>query len=665
MAKYKLFENIIQFTEAEERAFDYQESLWQARAKASELLAKWYVSCGDIKTVLTKYPGKAQELINQYAIDPLYDDLAKIGIYDMPKTKFMDECGSVDGFADAFDEIRDYYNSIIDQLESEIEYRAERKEARGRVVGGGFGFSGAVKGMATAGAMNAISGLGHSIVNSIGNVGSEIDANAAKQRLYKNNQTLLILQDGIKADILAVYNSFMVYVNREKGDYICNVFHSDKAETLFQNAKRIDAKRKELLCEAFKLCPWDIDVLTYIYINYREERKNVWTAARRFRVDLHPAAEEVFSKMYDAGARNSEEKAVKVKKEIASQMKELGITVSGTFDRIEKDGVSRILGGYDTANKENRMKMFAAVEAYDAADRNKACVVREKRVWELAKKYRVTFTQDEIEKMLSDIYTQDAQISEERALVAKERIKTIMAEFDVKDSKIFDALEHDCIQRLCNGYLTADETTCNEMLTAISAYDALDKNKKPYVYGIRARIEAIWAAEDGEVFDNLYLSTNIQDQEEISKALEYIKSKKRTSSAGKYITAFTNCNTENIRKARIYQQTTTKFCKPGGIALIAIGILTLFMDIGLFVSLAISAMGLILFSYYNNLKKVWDKLTINGTLVHASISLSGTAQRITQAVSSDEAARKIDEEVQRRMEIEAYLKKQSKDTHQE
>ena len=629
MGTYKLFGRTITFADDAERCFDYQERLWKARTAAETEFVSWYKKCGNIRTVLTSYPKTAMMLVSKHAIDPLYEDLSKIGIYDMTKDNFIEECGDYENFADAFDEVRDYYNSIIDQLEAAIEYREERKESRGRVIGGGFGLSGAVKGMATAGAMNAISGAGHSIANAIGNAKSESDAKAAQKRLYECDETLYILADAIKNDILFVYNAFMTYINDIKGPYISNVFYQDKADALFENAKKLPQKRIDLLCEAFEYCPWDIDVLSYIFLNYQEERKNVWDISKRFHVDLHKTAEEAFSNMYTASAKNSEEKAQEVKKEILDQMHQLGITVSGTVDRIERDGVSRILAGYNTATEETLQKMLAAVDVYDASERNKSVIIHDKGVWELAKKYRVSFSPEESEAILSQVYTPVAQKYEDQAQIAKVKIKTIMQALGLKDSKTFNKLESDCLARLCPGYQTANEATCNEMLKKIKAYDALDKNKQPFVSKIKTRIEAIWSAEDGEIFDNVYLNTNIHNAEEVKKAIAFVNAKKRTASAGKYLSALSGCNEENIKKARQFQQSTTKLAMYTGFGLIALGIILLFMDLGFVLSLAVAAIGTVLLVYYYGLKKAWNLLTLCGTLVHPQISApiqTGTVQ---------------------------------------
>lgn len=637
MGQYVLFGKNITFSDSAERCYDYQERLWKARNDVESEFISWYKSCGNIQVVLTKYIETAMALINKYSIIPLYEDLSKIGIYDISKERFTDQCGDYEGFADAFDEVRGYYNSIIDQLEAEIEYREERKECRGRFVGGGFGFSGAVKGMATAGAMNAVTGAGHSLANAIGNAKSEHDAKAAKKALYENRETLSILLNAIKDDILHVYNAFMSFINKKKDQYISNVFYQDKAEALFQNAQKLPDKRIDLLSDAFTQCPWDYDILSYIFLNYREERKNVWNIAKRFHVNLFTVAEEAFRNMYDAVAQNSEAKAQSVKKDILLQMNELNITVSGTIDRIEKDGISRILNGYDLADEEKRQEMFAAIDGYDASDRNKSVVIHDKYIWELAKKYHVNFTPDEIEAILRKVYTPNAKQSEVQAQNAKSKIKIIMQTLGIRDSKTFNELESDCLARLCTEHQTANEAACNEMLKRIKAYDALDKNKKPYILKIQTRIEEIWSAEDGEIFDNVFLNTDIENSEEINKAIEFISAKKRTTDAEKYLQALNGCNSENIKKSKQFQRPGTRVSMYIGFALVALGIIFLFADLGFLLSIAVAAIGVVMLVYYYGLKKAWNLLTLGGTLVHDKISINGTSQRTSTNNSETES----------------------------
>ena len=623
MGKYTILGKTIEFEECNERFFDIQYRVWKAMAAASNEFNQWYDGCGDILTVLKGYEKKATGLVIKNANEPLFNELPQLGIYDMSEERYDEECLAIEAIGNALDKVADAYNEIVAQQEAEEEYRAERKASRGRVVGGGFGVGGALKGMATAGAMNAISGAGHSIVNAFGNLGSAIEASSAKKELYNNASVKSLLREAVRDDVLSCFNAHIHFINTRKDRYYINCFDSDKAGALFQNAKKVSEKCEELLIESFKYCPWDKDLLVYLFTNYPAQRKNVWTAARRFHVELHQVAEECFSQMYNSDAKKSEEAAQTIKKEIMAQMKELGITVSGTVDRIERDGVSRILGGYHVASTEKRQEMFAQVDAYDAAERNKSVIIHEKGVWELAKKYRVSFSAGEVEKILGAVYTAAAQRNEEDALKAKSKMQEIMKELAVKESGVFDTLECDCLQRLCKGYQTADEQTCNAMRDRINAYSALEKNKKQFLHGIQLRIETIWAAEDGEIFDNLYLKTNIHNREELEKAIDYVKKKGRTASANKYLSALQGCTEENIKKARNFQKPIMKFCKRVGVAIILLGIILAFCDLGILLSMAVAAIGVTLLVYYYNTKKIWDQLTLSGTLIHSMLSLTG------------------------------------------
>ena len=631
MGKYTLLGQTIEFEECNERFFDIQYRLWQATEAAVAEFNAWYDSRGDILSVLKGYEQKAGELIANLASKKLFADLTTLELYDISQDRYIDECLICDNSGDAFDKIVDAYNSIVAQQEAEAEYRAERKANRGRVVGGGFGVGGALKGMATAGAMNAISGAGHGLVNAIGNIGSSIEAASAKRELYNNNSAKALLRSGICDDILACFNAHIHLINQRKNRYYISSFDSDKAGALFQNAKTVHEKQTELLLESFKNCPWNEDLLVYLFLTYKDDRKNIWDIAKRFHVDLYKTAEEAFSALYTTAAQNSEEKAQAVRKDILAQMRLLGITVSGTIDRIEKDGVKRLFTEYNTANEEQRQEMFAAVDAYDASERNKATVIHEIGVWEIAKKYRVSFSEDEIETILHKVYTEDAKKDEAKAQVAKKKIITIMQALAVKDSKTFNELESDCLARLCMSHQTANEATCNEMLKEIKAYDALDKNKQPYIAKIKSRIEAIWSAEDGEIFDNLYLNTDIENPEAVKAAITYVKEKMRTASANKYLSALNGCTAENIKKARQFQKSSTKLAMYVGILLVALGVVFLFVDLGFLLSMAIAAIGVVLLVYRYSLKKVWDLLTLGGVLAHSKILINGQAQHISES----------------------------------
>src|SRR5699024_10072307 len=139
-----------------------------------------------------------------------------------------------------------------------------------------------------------------------------------------------------------------------------------------------------------------------------------------FHVDLHEVAEEVFAASYTLDAKESEEIAKVVRADILSQMKDFGMDESETLTRIEIDGLNRIVEHYDVLTDDaEKQSLFDAVKKYDASQSNKATVVHNKGIWELAKEYSVEFSSEEIECILSKIYSLNAQESEEEAQKAK------------------------------------------------------------------------------------------------------------------------------------------------------------------------------------------------------------------------------------------------------
>lgn len=642
MANYKLFNQQISFSDSSERFYDMQYRAWNAMSYASNEFNVWYDKCGDILTVLKGYEDKACDLVIKYSNKPLFNELTQYEIYDISEDSYDDKCIDFSELSDALDTIADKYNAIVEEQAAEEAYRAERKANRSRVVGGGFGVGGALKGMATAGAMNAVSGAGHGIVNAIGNAGSALATASSKRALYDSDATREILRDGIRSDILSCFNSHIHLINKRLSSHIISSFDSDKASALFENAKKVSEKQQELLIESFKNCPWNEELLEFIFIQYKSERKNVWDTAKRFHVDLSDIVEQAFAKSYTGIAKTSEEEAQKVKADILAQMKEFGISSSKTLTNIEIDGLNRIIKNYDNAPDEKRKEIFDAFETYDALPKNKTKVVHDNGIWELAKKYSVKFSQDELDEILDRYYTEEAKNSEEVALKVRVKMRSIMKTLGFSESATLDELENDCLKRVCGNLLEADEDTCNKLTEKVSKFEATEKNRKIYINKIQARKEAIWSKEDGEIFDNVFLGTDITNEDERKKSIDFIKQKGRTSSSGRYISALTGCTAENIKMARLFQKSFIKYMMYGGYALIGLGILLLFLGNGLLISVGVAAIGTSALIYYNKLKKIWNRLTLNGTMVHKQICITGIEQRNQTVLTKEQQEAEIE-----------------------
>ena len=229
-----------------------------------------------------------------------------------------------------------------------------------------------------------------------------------------------------------------------------------------------------------------------------------------------------------------------------------------------------------------------------------------------------------VDELLGREYSEEDRKSETLALKAKERIKAIMSELGVEESAVFNQLESDCLARICPNLSEASEEECHSYLDKINAYDALPQNKQPYIDKINARIECIWAKEDGDIFDNYLLQLDILDPQEVAKGIEFVKERGRTDDAKKYIKALEAFNYKKIKRIRWY-----RFCaRPGILSFVIkyIGAAVALYGLYQFANewdwsfwtqvFPVLVGGLWEFCIFFDLKPGWELMTVNGKVIH-------------------------------------------------
>lgn len=224
---------------------------------------------------------------------------------------------------------------------------------------------------------------------------------------------------------------------------------------------------------------------------------------------------------------------------------------------------------------------------------------------------------DAVEEILAQEYDETAQSSEAAAQAAKEQILLHMEGYGISESPTLDRLETDCLERLCEGWQTAGEAACEEFMEALRQYPAQEKLKGPFfeqLQKVQARIEQIWSAEDGEIFDDLYKKVDITDPKAVAEAIAYVRSKGRTGSSQKYLDALSACTAKNIEKAHLYRDTNRYKLY---ILLAVLSILaSLILPIAWIAAIP-------LFILARDLKKTWMLLTIGGTVIHPALRGKG------------------------------------------
>lgn len=618
MSTYILFGQQISFSEAQDRYSRLVSAYINALFATTTEFTTWYHACGSIEKVLQGYVSEADRLISKYVDGPLYEQILDLEIYDVGKETYRDNCMVLEPAQTACRRFKGLIQKVNDAKDAEIEYRESRKQNRSRVVGGGFGLGGALKGMATAGAINAVTGMGHSVVNAFGNVGSSLSAASSKYSIYKDEETFNCLCAALADCLGSTFSAHIQIVNERKPHCIDVFSDSDRAEALLENAKRFPDKAQHLLLEAFKQDPASFDLLQYIFLNYRRERKNVLTIAKSFGISLSDTITSILSQEYTADAKTDESKAQAARKRILSLMDEMGLSESETLDQLEQDCLDRVVANY-SANAASCDEILNRIRDYTASEKNKQAIIKKHLIWQLGAEYHVEFTPEEVEAVIAPEYTQEARASTPAAESAKKQILYKMSVMGAQQSTTLDQLESDCVARLCTNYTHADEKTCDAMLEKIRAYPAQEKIKELYLKKVQGRIEEIWSAEDGEIFDNLYLKTNIEDQSQKDAAIAYIKEKGRTSSSSKYLNAVTNCTPGNIKKAVAYVSWNLCMAISAAILIIVSAVLLVAFDADIYLCMIPILVGAALLYFRSKLKKIWNTLTIQGTIFHPQI----------------------------------------------
>lgn len=189
------------------------------------------------------------------------------GIYDLTVENFWDI--DIDGEAlsplyTSLGTIIDAYENIKNFQLSEERRRELRRATRMRVLGGGFGFKGALKGMIEAGAINMTTGFAHSLFNSVGNFLDRQRVRTKLEQLYNDRGTLKLILKGIVNTHLA---TFSVFNSKILGIDVCTKSALARAKNLISNLKsgRIpDYKIKDVSFEILQINPYLLEPYAFL-----------------------------------------------------------------------------------------------------------------------------------------------------------------------------------------------------------------------------------------------------------------------------------------------------------------------------------------------------------------------------------------------------------------
>lgn len=214
-----------------------------------------------LDTFLLRAEGEVQALFD-HADQKALDFITRNGLYSYDLFRVRRFTGAYRRrWAKLFHELKKSYHQIEAAADAEIEYRAERKANRGRVIGGGFGLSGAIDGMLTAGAINAATGLLHSAVNGVGNAVTNIDRGVQKRQLFGTDEMREEIRGALMLDITNTYYGLLDIFNTEWPDAPLPVFDENDYISAHNICEKLlsrsipPEKARAAVCQMIQACP--------------------------------------------------------------------------------------------------------------------------------------------------------------------------------------------------------------------------------------------------------------------------------------------------------------------------------------------------------------------------------------------------------------------------
>lgn len=211
---------------------------------------------------------------------------------------------------EAFFEVNDQYMEIVLKATELDAYRTQRRLNRGRFIGGGFGIEGAIKGIATAEALNIASGAIHGTFNLISKGLKGIGNASKKSKIYNNEKTKQTLWEGIYYSIFNMHYAICDILKIP----LMNLNDIRSADALFDNLSRISEKDiLEHLTDVIILNPYKVEAYEYWIEVFGDEEEDVKRMAAFFGVNANLIKTKLLNKVYSSLDLSSEQSTIKAK----------------------------------------------------------------------------------------------------------------------------------------------------------------------------------------------------------------------------------------------------------------------------------------------------------------------------------------------------------------
>lgn len=358
MKKLSLLGQPLQISE-EREAYNRYRLLFLAEAdRAQARFSQVYENYHSIDDVVQRASRQAMECIDP-VIQKCVQILLEHNVLSVDEASFKERySGYCTVWEEAFLTVYDRYAEIVMDQQQLDEYRVARRQSRARWQGGGFGVSGALKGAATAGALNIISGAGHMVFNGIGKIISSISASIQKDKIFNDPKTYETLSQGVWNAAFILHFALIDSLNATGVDTqsFAGVVSDDDAATaaaMLNNAKitTSEDQRRTAITQSFLLNPYQEEWYRYVLDAYGDPDGSLSRLEKHFGLTvIQQEKERQLEEFAQSLPLDTEEEALLAVERIQQKKKALNYRGETEGTKMALDAVERFDECYRTVD---------------------------------------------------------------------------------------------------------------------------------------------------------------------------------------------------------------------------------------------------------------------------------------------------------------------------
>ena len=297
MKEYNIDGYVLRISDEQFNYFEWTEQLAKAKKEFTERYEEKYKHYdykynenGEKQTIIDILDVMFDDFdeCSKPIVERIIDDARKHDIYDMTVQTFNDTYveHSTEDFEclqEVFDQIDKVYNKMTgNHMERQI-----NNASRGRIVGGGFGLSGAVKGMVTAKVMNSVADAYHERKMQNAEADDYRECIKMLDNIKKSDNTWEIITKCIHNYVFDIMWGYRK-LQETWGKIINSSIDGDKCEALLSSAEAVPEKAREIGLQALEADPTNHNVYQLLLTTVGDVNNELEKAALEIaKFDLH------------------------------------------------------------------------------------------------------------------------------------------------------------------------------------------------------------------------------------------------------------------------------------------------------------------------------------------------------------------------------------------